>query len=269
MNDSIIIGSVAAKFWYPDYREPIKDIDILCGSRYDITKGNIFIPEKYNHLRVEYQTHSAADYILARHEHGLFMNPDELFTLKVSHAHWDVKFDKTIHDILFFQKKGCYFDKEMYSKLLPVWGSIHGSKKQINLNVPVEEFFTSSVQRKYNHEWLHDLIKYNSRPMHEYIRKDLSKALCSEELFNDLSFQDQINTALEKIQVLGIERCRLNKTSSRLDIIKALYKGHKLVCTSVAKGWFSLFCILHTRHLMIYNKEDTVNRLMVLLKNID
>ncbi len=262
MNDYIIIGSVAAKFWFSDYREPVNDVDILY-------VGNPTIPRSYHGLRIELQTHSSAEYILGRHEHGLYMNPDELYTLKISHAHWNIKHTKTLHDIRFLQLKGCQLDMPMYNSLVETWEEVHGSKKQVNLNKTMDEFFSDNVKRKYPHEYLHELTKYNDKPMHEYIRKDLGKVLCCENLFNALALEQKYECALEEMQVTAIERFNLTSSMPSSKLRSSVIEAHRLLCTSMTKGWFARFLIMNATELLTERKEKCQRQLITTLNLLE
>jgi len=258
MKDYIVIGSVATKFWFSDYREPVNDIDILTTYQ----DKSEFIPDKYLNLRVERQTHSSAEYILGRKEHGFYMIPDELYTLKISHAHWNIKHAKTLHDIRFLKLKGCQLDMPMYNSLVKTWEEVHGNKNQVNLNKTMEEFFTDNVKRIHSHEYLHELTKYNDKPMHEYIRKDLGKVLCCEKMFNALALEQQYECALEEMQVTAIERFHLTSSMPPSKIRHAVIEAHKLLCTSMTKGWFARFLIMNATELLIGRKEKCKRQLM-------
>lgn len=259
MKDFIIIGSVAMHHWDKSYRVPKNDIDILCtpGFRPDTS----LIPLKYQDLRIEYQEYPEVEWILNRKEHGLFMIPEELFALKLSHSHWDIKWEKTIKDISWMKEKGYKIDLDLYYHMLPVWERIHGSKSKINLNKSVEDFFNDNVKRKYNHEELHELVKFNEKPMHEYIRKDHKSVLTSEVLFTALPYEHQrIQTCLEEILVTAIERFNLTKDSTDIEIRQAVIRAHKKLCTSMTKGYFSRYLILNSKEILIGNKEILRNK---------
>ena len=268
MNDYIIIGSVATKFWFDDFRTPINDIDILYVGKVNPQMPS-YLRNEFNALRVEYQTHSSAEYILSRKEHGLYMIPNELYTLKISHAHWNIKHTKTLYDIAFLKSKGCHLDMPMYNSLVKTWEEVHGSKKQVNLNKTMDEFFSDNVKRKYPHEYLHELTKYNDKPMHEYIRKDLGKVLCSEDLFNALQLEQQMECALEEMQVTAIERFNLTSSMPSSKLRSSIIEAHQLLCTSMTKGWFARFLIMNAPELLIERKEKCQRQLMTTLNLLE
>lgn len=269
MNDYIIIGSIAIKFWFKDFRTPVHDVDILYNGVVNPVIPTWIHADIPSPTRIEYQTHSSAEYILGRKEHGLYMIPDELFTLKVSHAHWNIKHTKTLHDINFLKNKGCVLDVPLYLRLIKTWEEVHGSKKQINLNKPVTEFFNDSVKRKYDHEYLHELVKFNDKPMHEYIRKDLSSVMCSEELFLGLPLEQQMECALEEMIVTAIERFYLTSSMSSSKMRTAVIDAHRLLCTSMTKGWFSRFLILNSHELLLERKDKCQKQLMTTLNLLE
>lgn len=268
MQDYIIIGSVAANHWFADFRKPKNDIDILCSVPHGEYQSFICVPDKYYNLKSEHQYHASAEYILGRKEHGLFMIPDELYTLKVSHAHWNIKFEKTLQDIAFFKSKGCLLDLDMYNHLVKTWEGIHGDKSKVNLNKTVDEFFSDNINRIYPHEYLHQEVKFYDKPMHEYIKQDGSEVLCSEIKFWRLSNQQRIDCCLEEIIVTAIERGRLSKVSLDGMIRSAIIKAHKKLCTSMTKGWYARYLIMNCKEILVDNKDRLQNKTKEVLTKI-
>lgn len=236
----LIIGSTATYHWFPDYRQP-KDIDILTPAEIRTSNSQICF--------VDAQWHDAAEFLIEQNKDKVFADPDTLFTLKVSHAHWNVKWDKTMWDIEFLKRKGCKLNTELYKKLFPVWVQVHG-KKHVNMNQPMTEFFKDAVQREYDHEWLHELVAFYERPLHERLRSDLSTAWCSEDMFLELSRDDQCKTALEEMMATAIERSRLSTNSKQSEISVAMSRAHFQLCTSMTTGWFARFLILNRYELL-------------------
>lgn len=238
----LIIGSTAAYHWYPDSRAP-RDLDLL-------TPASINAPGV-----IDAQWHDAAEEIIRINEDPVFVDPNTLFTLKVSHAHWDVKWYKTMYDVHFFQKKGCVLNMDLYRKLFKVWETVHG-KKRVNMSKPMTEFFKDAVHREFNHEELHWLVAFYDRPMHEVLRPDHGTAWCSEEKFNALTHDDQARCALEEIMVVAIERFNLRAadapSTKRAAVSQAFFK----LVTSMTTGWFARFLILHRNELLFERKDE-------------
>ncbi len=244
----LIIGSTATYHWFKDARKPF-DIDLLTPAK--ITTSDV------KSCFVDSQWNDVAEEIIATSTDKVFADPDILFTLKVSHAHWDVKWDKTMFDIDFLKRKGAGLNYDLYHKLVQVWEVVHG-KKRVNLNQPLSEFFNDAVKREYDHEYLHELVAFYNRPLHERLRPDLKTAWCSQELFDQLSFEDQCKTALEEMMATAIERGRLTYGCKRSQIMIEMSKAHFRLCTSMTKGWFARFLILNRHTLLSENKEKWI-----------
>lgn len=239
----LIFGSRAAKHWFPDFREPKKDLDLIRPGKHQVIGD------------CEFHWVPAFQYILDNNKDGAYVDPDFLYTIKVSHAAWDIHWDKTMKDILFFQSKGCKLKKKLYQALVKEWEQVHG-KKKVNLNKSNSYFFTDAVKRKYDHDTLHNLLAFYDEPLHTKIRSDLSKAMPSEELFNKLSPEDQLKCALEEIYVVATERY-LDNYPLKLAKIKAV----KNLVTSMTKGWFSLYLIQNFAKILASDNEHWMLKL--------
>jgi hypothetical protein len=242
----LIIGSVAVKHWFPDARVPT-DIDILTPAKITGNVSNICV--------VDSQWHNAAEYLISINKDSTFADPDVLYTLKVSHAQWNIKWDKTMYDIEFLKRKGCTLIPDLHSKLVKIWSEIHG-KKHVNMSKPMSDFFSDAVKREYDHEKLHELVSFYDRPIHERLREDHNTAWCSKELFFKMTFEDQCLCVLEEILVTAIERSKLTVNSKMSEKLGAMSKGYFQLATSMTSGWFALFLIEH-RQILLFEKRNT------------
>ena len=230
----LIFGSTALKHWFPDLNRDPKDLDY-------ISKGK-------STKEVECHWNPAFQYILDNNKDSKYVDADFLYTIKVSHACYDIRWDKTIHDINFMKKKGCRLDFNLYKQLLKDWEVIH-YKKKIRLEGSPEEFFTSKVTRKLDHDQLHHMIKFYDRPMHEKIRNDINNVKCDKNLWDALSYEDKLKCALEESYVFAIERY-FNYPPKI-----ALNKAIKHLITQSTKGYFNLF-LIDNFFEMIYNDNS-------------
>ncbi len=258
MSKWLIIGSTAAYHWFPDRRPP-KDIDILTPAKIVGREAKVCI--------VEGTWHDLADEIIEQNRDPVFADPDILYTLKVSHAHWDIHWDKTLWDIHDFQNRGCELDLPLYHRLVALWETLHG-KKRVNMNQSLDTFWNDAVVRVHDHEAVHEAVKFYDRPLHESIRPDLNNTWCSEEMFMALSPDLRFNCVLEEMMVTAIERARLTRQSSRIDILKAMKRAHKLLCTSMTKGWFARFMILHQYELLVTKRGEWFPQLNLALNRL-
>lgn len=220
------IGSKAMKFWYPDFREP-KDEDHFSP---DPNKpGDNFWHESFPDVwSAEYPA-----------------TPSQLYTIKVSHSPWDLHgtWEKHMHDILFLQAQGCSFDQKMYDILRPVWLEKHG-KKRVNLNLTKDDFFADAVNRKYDHDSLHDSVAYNEVPMYTRILKEGSDVLVDNSKFWAMSHEDKLMTIREEVYATALERWVV-PSDYRVSPRAAYARAMKKSITSLFKGKWALFIVLN------------------------
>ena len=227
----LIFGSCAAKHWFPDFRIP-NDFET-------ISPGNQYWIDSFHYLEIN---NSDPQYVDANF----------LYTIKVSHAAWNIHWDKTMLDIKFFQNKNCILDMTFFDLLYKDWELLHG-KKKVNMNVQNDNFFTSKITRTIAHDKLHEIVKFYDKPLHESIRKDLNSPLCSKELFYNLSKDDRIKCMLEEIHVFILERYSHVKSVNH-----AKYKALKQLITSSTSGWFNLELILNFQNLMNFDSSTII-----------
>jgi len=228
----LAIGSQAMRYWFSNSREP-KDWDFI----QPLSKTN------KNTKEVQFYWVPSFQYILDNNKDDKFVDPDFLYTIKMSHVAWDINWDKTMKDILFLKEKGCKLDKNLFNMLYKEWEILHG-KKKVKMDVENDDFFKENIKRKYDHEWLHEQFMFGDRPLNEKIREDLNSPLCSEILWNNLSKLQKLKCASEELMVLTAERYifvdELNKPMP-LQIAKT--KMLKKMITNTTSGWFNRFLI--------------------------
>lgn len=232
----LIFGSTALKHWFPDAREP-KDLDII--SREDKNTGEVYWTPAF-------------EYLLENNGDHEYVFPNFLYTIKLSHSMWDVKWDKTLHDIKFLKRKGCIVDEPFYKLLIKDWSVLHGAKKA-KLNKSNEDFFKDYVKRKYDHDFLHETVAYYGRPLFESIKEDLSMVQCSKKLFDKLSHLDKIRLCKEEMFVIALERYLIPNDfvfSERA----AFRKAFKHLVTSMTAGWFPRFIMENAEEIL--NNQD-------------
>lgn len=249
-NSNLIFGSTAIKYWYPDFPREPEDIDVLV----DKPNNKEFYyheSEIIDNILHEYYCSPSTDMIRIMNIDKQYVDPDILYTIKVSHSFWYINWDKTIFDIMFLKDKGCKLNLRLFRLLYKDWELIHG-KKHVNMNKPCDEFFTERVTRKYDHDYLHEYFKFRKVPYHTRIRPNLDNAWCSEDLFNNLTHTEKIECALEEIYVIAVERYGLNGIPPKT----AKYKAIKAVVTHITKGWFPLFIIENLKEILEYDDAE-------------
>lgn len=234
-----IYGSTAIKFWYPDFNRIPKDLDII--SRDSVNA---------NKQKTEVYWTDAFEYIEKHNKHNVYVDPDLLYTIKVSHLSWDINWTKHLKDVHFLQEKGNKLNKEFYDLLIKDWEKIHSTKK-INFNKKHKELFNDGVKRKYNHDQLHEILKLNNIPMYRKILFDENRAICSEKKFKELSEKEQLEVALEEVAVISIERYVIKGVPFKYAIVKSL----KDLTTRMTKGWFNLYLIENSSRIIYMDKK--------------
>lgn len=222
----ILVGSTAAYQHFPDFPRKPKDIDMI---------GPDVMPEGTDiHWHPDLQA-------LVDTNPGGVASPDVLYTLKISHSFWDVHWEKTMFDIIFFQSKGCKLDYELYQKLYKVWEELHG-KKKVNLEATPEEFFNGNIHRIYVHDSIHHSVAYHNRPLFEAILRDDSDVAVDKSKFDALSISDKMNLVREEVYATALER-QLIPSDYNGSPRAAYAQAIKALVTRMSKGWFPLFII--------------------------
>lgn len=173
---------------------------------------------------------------------------DELYTIKVSHIFWELKngsWAKHFFHMVKMEKHGARFIPELYEILYPIWEERYGPKKA-NLNQSADEFFSSTVDRVYEHDSLHDAV--SDDPMFRKILKDGSDVAVDREKFEALSYDEKIQTVREELYATALERLII-PSDYRFYYKMAYATSLKKMLTSYSKGWFALFVALNANTL--------------------
>lgn len=169
------------------------------------------------------------------------MSLDLLYALKLSHRYLknSPHFLKTMKDIHFMRNNGAVLRPEYKD-----WFK-RREKETLNyehpkLNVSKKEFFTPSgnLTYIYDHDSIHQAMAHFDMPAYEYFK--VGEVKCSKEKFFTSGNSTRLNSVLEEVQVLALERSQIpfkGKTDPRWSFNKA----HEKVCTSIASGWWREF----------------------------
>lgn len=253
-----LIGSAAIKHWFPDFPREPKDID------YFETAAE---PSHFNPQGEDVFWNPS----LSLWDHfGPIATVDELYTIKVSHAFWNLHgtWNKHMDDILFLQSKGAQFLPELYDVLYPIWVEIHGAKKA-NLEASPEEFFNKNVKRIYDHDSIHASVAYYDEPLFNRILRDNSEVAVSRAKFDALDHEDKLKLVREEVYATALERKLIpqNYTGSP----RAAYNyAMMMTVTSFTKGWFPLFIVLNYSELykpeinFVQKHKENADRLVLL-----
>lgn len=185
-------------------------------------------------------------------ERGGFATIHELYTIKVSHAYWELpngSWDKHFCDILFLQDRGAKLDMDLHKLLYPVWVAKHGTKK-MTLAKSSGMFFADAVTRIYDHDSIHRSVARRDHALYEEflapgetVNMDMSKVWASEHSKIVEMFREEIAaTALERWLI---------PTNYKFSPGLAWKLGLKKTITSLTKGKSALFLVENFREFML------------------
>lgn len=247
----ITVGSRALDY-FGITRRPPKDFDLWVDSEDHCLEGDISIMPK-----------EIMD--LVPTENG-YATPDAIYTIKLSHAAYDIFWQKTKNDILWLKEKGCKLIIELYTVLLEHWKGEHGDKDFLSLNKTKEDFFTDNVTYVYDHDYLHKLVAYPDRPIYERVLKDNHQVLVDKSKFEELPFETRVRMFREEITVIAAERWLINPHwSGKISWRKAYGLSLQKTVTALTKGWATEFILMNLEHFV---KPD-YNYFKYLMKTIE
>lgn len=227
---TLIIGSTAILRWFPDFPREPKDLDVWTDNTARSPQVDVFWDERL----YEYIPSGTLRYA----------NPDEIYTMKVSHSPWELpngSWRKHMWDIVWLKEHGARLIPELHDLLTPIWKEKHGAKR-VNLNQESGAFFTDAVVRIYDHDSIHDTVAHNHRPLWMEVLKDGESVSMDMQKVWALPFWDQIDLFREEVYATALERWMIPKNyrfSPRVAYAWALRK----TITSLTKGRSSQFMI--------------------------
>lgn len=190
------------------------------------------------------------------------INMKGLGIIKRSHLWRDLKFDRHIamyHHHLSEHMILNEFDQSILEQRIQL-SYKEFDNKYPKLNKTVSEFFDDFVVKKYDHDYLHELVAFNDKPMYTKMQTDPSRAWCEKLLWDTFTYEEKCQCVAEETYVIAIERFLVPtdwKHYTKLAYVKSLHK----VCTTLTSGWFRDFAI--DNYPYIFNLFDNEK-----LKNI-
>jgi hypothetical protein len=234
----LLVGSQALGEYIEIGREP-KDHDIWT----DEPEYDSF--EEYDGKRVEKFWHDGLiEFFRNRPEQSAIATLDELYTIKCSHAGWELRngsWDKHMSDIVALKNAGAVIQDDQFKRLYTIWQDVHGSK-QLKLAKGKDDFFTDAVVRKYDHDSLHASVAYGSEPMYIQTLKPGSDVDVDMKYIKSMPFTDQIKLFREEVYATALER-KIIPSNYTMSPRKAYAWALRRTITSLTKGWSSRFLI--------------------------
>jgi hypothetical protein len=263
---NLLIGSRALAMFNADVKiKSSTDYDVISAEPIEGTEWhdpNFLL----NHEIEQYAT----DYKFSFNGKALYVvNPKGLAIIKRSHLWRDLSFQK---HITHYHKGGLadfrrYFSEvdEMLLDLRTKLTRFEFPQGNPSLKQSVTDFFDDAVTKKYNHDWLHELVAFHSKPLYTQLQIDSSSAWCEKDLWNTLSYEDKLKCVAEETYVISIERFLVPKQWDfpyRLAYTKSLDK----VCTTLCSGWFRDFAIDNYPSILGLFNADKINAVKAIIE---
>lgn len=236
MDKYLITGSLAMSHWFSDYYREPKDADLLVYGEVNtnlIDFGELSV-ERFIVGGVENLDYCVFHDLLLANGGELYLNPELLLTLKLSHLNHDLKNDswmKHYRDCVWLMNKGIKVDLGLFERLYAFWLSYHNDKSYISLNKSANEFFMSPHNQ--NHDELHEVFKLGEVPAFSLFLKDGAEVMVDKNKFFALSQENQLCSVVEETFVIAYER---NLTISM---------GLRHLTTRLSKGFWNKFILLN------------------------
>jgi hypothetical protein len=239
---ALIIGSTAMHHHFPaEFRKP-KDFDYF-GPATDVSRMNEMAEYWNLDVKDRFWHDSLEGSVLDRDGHATL---DELYTIKISHAQWDLKngsWGKHIADIIWMKNHGAQFNLDLHNLLYKIWIEVHGAKK-MNLAQAAGNFFADAVVRIYDHDSIHDSVAYNDHPLYEAILKDGESVDIDPDKMWSMDYETQVKLFREEIAATALERWMI-PTNYKFSPGKAYSLALRKTCTSLTKGKSARFILLN------------------------
>jgi hypothetical protein len=200
-----------------------------------------------------------------------------LFSLKKSHIHFPIKFDKHISDYTLLYKSLGGIDKlENISKLNYKETELRlGKLKTPSLNKSVSSFFNQSnkfVKYFFVHDDIHQAVSHLDKPLYSYMQEDPTMAKCDKSLWDNFSYENKCKCVLEEAYVISLERKVLPSIfggSRWVSSKQALDWSLMRVCTNLCSGWFRQFATDNYFSIKEYVNDTYVEDFLTKYKNGD
>jgi hypothetical protein len=263
---NLLIGSQALSFWKPELNiKDSTDWDVISVKPIEGTEWHD--PEFL--LNNEIEQYATDRKISFNGEDLYVVNPTGLAIIKRSHLWRDLSFQK---HITHYHKYGLYRYRQYFNKadnnLLDLRTKLtHLEFPQGNpkLNQSVEDFFDDAVTKKYNHDYLHELVAFHSRPLYTRLQNDASSAWCEKDLWEYLTIDEKVQCVAEETYVIAIERF-LVPNNWDYSYKRAYLKSLDKVCTTLCSGWFRDFAIDNYPSIFALFDSDRIDAVKAILE---
>lgn len=271
-----VVGSKALKYRFPEIKRQVKDVDVVAYlddvgrlqsmllpnrivktewvvSFIDIQNKNEIFDKPNVEILLADKSDSLRKYLVyqkLKSNDELFACAEILYSLKKSHIHFPIKFEKHINDFIFLNRyfSGVDVLKDITKLKFLETEERLGKLKTPSLNKSVSSFFEQSksyVKSYFIHDDMHKAVAHYDAPLYLRMQRDSTKAACDKILWEKFTYEDKCKCVLEEAYVIALERKVLPSlfgdakqwTSAEAALNWALMR----ICTTLCSGWFRSF----------------------------
>lgn len=249
---NLLIGSRALVFNKPEYQKHIKDYTDWDVVTYDnLDWAEVHDPDHLNTLKLE---RYASEQPIVHNGVELYpLNLKGLSIVKRSHLWRDLGFVKHITMYHKHIMDGSFqyddIDREILNERIHLTMKSYPQKNP-SLKQTKNEFFDDFVVKKFDHDYLHEIVAYNDIPMYKRMQ-DLSKdsVWCEKKKWDLFSHLEKLQCIAEECTVIAFERFLIPK-DYKFGFKTAFILSLDKVCTTLTSGWFRDYAIDHYNQLV-------------------
>lgn len=229
----ILVGSLAASQQLPNFKRAYsQDLDVW--------HDEIFVPDAGNGIDPGEMPKNIMDSFEVESKESGVATLNDLLTIKLAHLPYDIFWHKHLNDYLVFKKYGGTVNKPLYEALKEYWKIYHKNKPYLNLYRTKDKFFDDFVKKKFDHDYLHEMVSYPEKPMYTHCLMDGQDVMIDYDKFMKLTFEQQVQMFMEEITVIAYERWVIPSNGNISFFVAYGRSLHKTV-TTLTKNWATEF----------------------------
>ncbi len=229
----ILIGSSALKRLGFDVKTTDTDYFYLEGEPRPDGDSHALPPELFNLL---------LKYCIKIEDDLYYTSKCALYTIKESHLEWDIFWFKHAFDVIMLQRNGAYRLDDLYFAFKDFWKKAHGYKTRLSLDRSKDDFFNDAVVKKYDHDWLHEVVARPNPPLYTLALSDNAEVMIDRVKFDKLMHSQKLNMFREEMCVIALERWVIPSEGKIHPALAYLYAVQKTI-TNLTKNWASQFIL--------------------------
>lgn len=252
---NMLIGSRALAINKPDYASHIHewtDWDVITYD--DLDWAEVHDPDHLNCFKLE--RYATLPPIIHNGVELYPLNLKGLSIVKRSHLWRDLGFQKHITMYHKHIMDGSFeydeYDRALLKERTELTMQAYPYKHP-SLKKTKDQFFDDFVVKKFDHDYLHELVAYNDVPMYKRMQDtSVDSVWCIKDKWDQFTHQEKLLCIMEEATVIAFERFLIPK-DYKFGYKTAFILSLDKVCTTLTSGWF--------RDYAIDNYPELVNKL--------